>query len=61
MVFDNKDRALFFTFEKNLDILLKKLKFPPYSHLVPKRGLTPLLGTINLSPVISVDFYIIIG
>lgn len=27
MVFDNKDRSLFFTFEGNIDLLLKNLKF----------------------------------
>lgn len=61
MLFDNKDRALFFTFEKKLDSLLKRLKLSPYSHLVPKRGLIPLFGVNSLNPIISINFYVFIG
>lgn len=32
MVFDNKDRALFFTFEGNVDVLLKSLHFRLKNH-----------------------------
>ncbi|MCT8976581.1 hypothetical protein N4T77_08225 [Clostridium sp. CX1] len=47
MVFDNKDRALFFTFKGNLDILLKKLKFSPYLPLSPQKRIYSSFGNIG--------------